>query len=118
MKRKPKLCLRSSIIITIITIVVIGLIAELVGHCTIIAEVRVRVPFKSEFSALSRFYYLRSAKNCDDHTLKKPFQPAVQIRVFPLFALYIDIIINIIFLIYHSSWSRSTSSRVPSRDLI
>ena len=47
----------------------IDLIAQLVEHSNGIAEVRVRVPIRSEFFSLSR-YFLGSAQNCEDHALK------------------------------------------------
>ena len=43
--------------------------AQLVEHSNGIAEVRVRVPIRSEFFSLSR-YFLSSAQNCEDHALK------------------------------------------------
>ena len=43
--------------------------AQLVEHSNGIAEVRVRVPIRSEFFSLSR-YFLSSAQHCEDHALK------------------------------------------------
>ena len=44
----------------------VGLITRLVEHCSGIAEVRVRVPFRPEF--FRPFLLKSSAKNCEDHT--------------------------------------------------
>ena len=51
-----------------------GLIAQLVEHCISIAEVTVRVPFRPEFTSLTR-YCLSSAKSYDNRTLKIHFDP-------------------------------------------
>ena len=48
----------------------VGLIAQLVEHCSSIAEVRVQVPLMP-FSCC----YLKSSHNCGDHALKIRFHP-------------------------------------------
>ena len=59
----------------------VGLIAQRVEHCTGIAEVRVRVPFRPEFFGLTH-YYLSRAHTCKDHTLKIHFNQQFKYRNF------------------------------------
>ena len=47
-----------------------GLIAQLVKHRTGIPEVRVLVPFRPDFFRPLSRYYLGSAHNCENYTLK------------------------------------------------
>ena len=48
----------------------VGLIAQLVKHCTGIPEVRVLVTFRPDFFRHLSGYYLSSAHNCENYTLK------------------------------------------------
>ena len=66
----------------------VGLIAQLVKHCTGIAKVGVRIPFRLNFSGLSR-YYISSVKKLRRSNTPTSFQSAVQIRPLRMSASYI-----------------------------
>ena len=60
----------------------VGLIAQLVEHCTGIAEVRVQIPGQAFLALIS------SAKTGMNHTTKNSFQHAFQIKEFHEFTAH------------------------------